>query len=213
MGRRFFDRNSHKRDRVAVERGAVAGLRTELISQGVLQPLPADVLAAGGRSLDMAMPRATVLAAALRQLHELRAENARLAQCLERRVTPRYLTMGPPGGSTVVDMRGGLGAEQLPLASSAINFDSWAFQYSSVPTVLWVSSEDVSCRIVSCNRAFGALLGLVDSPHYALDCTNPRFPNGAALTWNSISGPDFHLTPEITVCSHLKIHKYCIPTR
>jgi hypothetical protein len=184
-----------------VERESVAGLRTELVAQGVLQALSADVAAAGGRSLDMAMPRATVLAAALWQLRELWAENARLAQCLERRVAPRYLAMPLPGGSTVADTRGGLGAEQLPLASPAINFDSWAFQYSSVPTVLCVWSEGLCFRIVSCNRAFGALLGLVDSPHYALDCTNPRFPDGTALTWNSISHPDFHLTPDITVCS------------
>jgi hypothetical protein len=167
--------NVRNRKRVAVVKETVDELREELERQGAMEPVAPEVVAAGGRRLDMAAPKAKILGAALHQLIHLQAENERLRQlALAKNTTPLSLVMPPPGVSSAC-------MEQT-------NFVSWAFQHSGVPTCIILPHRDV---IIACNRSFRDLLGL------AADCGTGEtccLPSGEHVGWNDIVHPDHYTT-------------------
>jgi PAS domain-containing protein len=138
--------NVRNRHRVAVVKETMDELREELERQGVMEPIAPDIVAAGGRRMDMAAPKAKILSAALQQLVDLKAENERLRQlALARNVTPLSLVMPPP------DVSGAC----VPQS----NFVLWAFQQSGVPCFVLYVDEVGKDSIVACNRSFRDLLG------------------------------------------------------
>jgi hypothetical protein len=171
--------NVRNRKRVAVVKETVDELREELERQGAIEPVAPEVVAAGGRRLDMAAPKAKILGAALQQLIHLQAENERLRQlALAKNTTPLSLVMPPPGVSSAC-------MEQT-------NFVSWAFQHSGVPTCIILPHRDV---IIACNRSFRDLLGL------AADCGTGEtccLPSGENVGWNDIVHPDHYTTVDQT---------------
>ena len=167
--------NVRNRQRVAIVKETVDELREELERQGALEPVAPEIIAAGGRRLEMAMPKTKVLSKALQQLVDLRAENERLRRlALTRSVTPLCHVVPPPDVS-------------YP-SPSQTDFVSWAFQHSSIPAFItyW---GDGTLRIKACNRSFRELLGLLP------DATGESciLANGGPVSWNDIAHPDHTL--------------------
>ena len=70
--------NERNKRRIAEVRETVTELRLELVQQGALEPIEPAILAAGGRSLEMAMPKTKILTTVLQQLAHLHADNEKL---------------------------------------------------------------------------------------------------------------------------------------
>ena len=174
--------NARNRQRVAQVKETATLLRVELERQGALAPVPEDIVAAGGRALDMACPKTKVLEAALRRLTELREENERLrrtGQPAAQDSSPWPAVMPPPGSAP---------------GSLVVNFATWAFQHSSVPTCIILGGDTGGMRMVTCNRAFVALLGL-DLISSEID--EPRTASGAPVTWNDLVHSDHHMPERV----------------